>query len=166
MTRFVSATLLVVFFIALCASACPALAAGEKREPKPGASKGQLVFTPAYSHIYIGDRERPFLLTVTLAVRNTSPSESISLTNVDYYDSEGKLLKQYLSAPVEIAKLGSARFTVPESDKAGGSGASFLVGWKSSKAVSSPIVESVMVGTGGQQGVSFTSRGEAIKELE
>lgn len=164
MTRTLTATFLLALTLALCAGS--SLAASEKREPQPRASKGQLVYTPAYSHIYIGDRERPFLLTVTLAVRNTSLSEPISVTGVEYYDSEGQLLKQYLTTPTEIKKLGSARFTVPESDKAGGSGAVFLVSWKSSKPVTPPIVESVMVGTSGQQGVSFTSRGEAIKEME
>jgi hypothetical protein len=53
---------------------------------------------------------------------------------------------------------------VHESDKSGGSGASFLVEWESEKPVSPPIIETVMIGAQTQQGISFTSRGQVIKE--
>ena len=56
----------------------------------------------------------------------------------------------------------SLRYVIPESDKSGGSGANFIVEWKSDKYVNPPIVESVMIGTQTQQGISFTSRGRVI----
>ncbi|MFC1811640.1 DUF3124 domain-containing protein [Thermodesulfobacteriota bacterium] len=34
--------------------------------------------------------------------------------------------------------------------------------WKSDKFVNPPIVESIMIGTQTQQGISFTSRGRVI----
>ena len=40
-------------------------------------SKGQTIYVPAYSHIYSGDRERPFLLTVTVSIRNTDLKQLI-----------------------------------------------------------------------------------------
>jgi hypothetical protein len=58
--------------------------------------KGQAVYVPAYSHIYYGDREQPFYLTVTLSIRNTDPVHPITIVSVDYFDSAGKLLKKYL----------------------------------------------------------------------
>ena len=39
-----------------------------------GLSSGQTIYVPAYSHIYTGNREKPFLLTVTLSIRNIDPS--------------------------------------------------------------------------------------------
>jgi len=150
----------------LCALALLLTIATTAHAEQPAKSKGQLVYVPAYSHIYIGDRERPFLLAITLAIRNTSVSESISIVSADYFDSDGQLLKQYAPKAQVLGKLSSARYTVPESDKTGGSGAVFLVRWESKNPVTPPIVETVMVGTGGQQGVSFSSRGEVLSEKE
>ena len=83
---------------------------------------------------------------------------------VDYYDTEGKLLRKYLTQPATLGPLGSTRFIVKTSDTAGGSGANFLVRWKAETPVNEPILEGVMIGASGQQGISFTSRGVAIKE--
>lgn len=125
---------------------------------------GQTVYVPAYSHIYHGDREVPFYLTVTLSVRNTDPAHSITLLSVDYFDTDGKLIKHYLEGAVKLPPMGTARYVVKESDKSGGSGANFIVKWKSEGKVTEPIMESVMVSTATQQGISFTSRGQAIEE--
>jgi len=60
--------------------------------------------------------------------------------------------------------MASAEFIVRESDRSGGLGANFVVVWKSAEKVTEPIAETVMIGTMSQQGISFTSRGRAIKE--
>lgn len=127
-------------------------------------SKGQIVYVPAYSHIYSGNREIPFLLTVTLSIRNIDLNHPITITAVDYYETQGKLLRKYLDKPINLGPLESTRYIVPEKDKAGGSGANFLIEWKSEKAVNPPIIESVMIGAQFQQGISFLSRGQAIME--
>ncbi len=124
----------------------------------------QTVYVPLYSHIYADERyrDKPFNLTATLSVRNTDPENGLILQNVDYYDSEGRLLKKYLAKPVTIAPLASTRFIVQESESKGGSGAKFVVIWTASKPVVEPIIESVMIGTKLQQGISFLSRGRVI----
>lgn len=127
-----------------------------------GLSIGQAIYVPAYSHIYSGDREKQFLLTVTLSIRNIDPKHQIIITAVDYYESRGKLLKKYLDKPITLYPLESLRYIVPQSDETGGSGANFMVEWKSDKFVNPPIVESIMIGTQSQQGISFTSRGRVI----
>lgn len=126
--------------------------------------KGQTIYVPAYSHIYHGDRQQPFQLAVTLSVRNTDPVHAITLVAVDYFDSDGKLLKHYLEKEMKLNGMASAEFIVKESDRTGGLGANFVVVWKSQEKVSEPIVETVMIGTLSQQGISFTSRGRPIKE--
>jgi hypothetical protein len=127
-------------------------------------SKGQTVYVPVYSHIYSGDRERPFYLTATLSFRNTDSRHSITLVSANYHDSEGKLVTRYAESPVKVGPRASTRFVVKESDTAGGSGAYFIVQWRSDRAVNLPIIESVMIGTQTQQGISFTSRGQPIRE--
>lgn len=127
-------------------------------------SRGQVVYVPVYSHIYIGDRERQFLLAVTLSIRNTDPDNEIVITKVTYFNSKGKILEEYLKEPVTLEGMSATRYVVHESDKAGGSGASFLVEWEALKPVNPPVIETVMIGAKTQQGISFTSRGQVIKE--
>ena len=131
-------------------------------DDKIGLSDGQTIYVPAYSHIYSGNNEKPFLLTVTLSIRNIDPKHRIKITIADYYETQGKRLKKYVDKPVILNPLESLRYIIPERDKSGGSGANFIVEWKSDKFVNPPIVESIMIGTQIQQGVSFTSRGRVI----
>ena len=129
-------------------------------------SKGQKIYVPAYSHIYSGNRERPFLLTVTASIRNIDPKNTIKVTAVDYYETQGKLLQRFLDTAVTLKPLESIRYVIPEKDKAGGSGANFIVEWEADKMVNPPIVETVMIGAQSQQGISFTSRGRVIINSE
>jgi len=129
-------------------------------------SKGQTVYVPIYSHIYSGNREQPFYLAATLSIRNTDSNNSITITAVDYYDTEGKLLANYLKSNKTLTPMASTRYIVKEADKAGGSGANFIVKWEADKKIIPPIIESIMIGTQTQQGISFTSRGKVVAEKQ
>ena len=121
-------------------------------------SKGQKVYVPAYSHIYTGNRQIPSFLTVTLSIRNTDMSHAIEIVSVDYHDTKGALIKKYLSSPVFLNSLESIRYVVDYDDKTGGSGANFIVEWRSKNAVNPPIMETIMIGSRS----SFTSKGQVI----
>ncbi len=125
-------------------------------------STGQTVYVPIYSHIYSGVKARPFDLAATLSIRNTNLKSAITLVSVKYYDSEGKLVKDYLEKPISINALATMRYIITEDDRAGGSGANFIVIWKSEQPVNPPIIEGVMIGTHSGQGISFVSRGQVI----
>ncbi len=125
--------------------------------------KGQSVYVPIYSHIYSGIKGRPFRLTATLSIRNTDPEYAITLVSVRYYDSDGKLVKEYLNEPIQMKAFVSTRYIIPEGDTTGGSGANFIVVWQSEKSVNPPLIEAVMIGTQSGQGISFVSRGQVIK---
>ncbi|MGE0082990.1 MAG: DUF3124 domain-containing protein [Desulfococcaceae bacterium] len=142
----------------------PAVAVYPGQSQEIVLSKGQTVYVAVYSHIYSGDREHPFDLTTTLSIRNTDRNHSVTLVSVDYYDTDGKMLSNYLKSPLEVKPLASARYIIRESDRTGGSGAKFLVKWTSDIPVNMPLIESIMIGTKNQQGISFTSRGQVITE--
>lgn len=125
-------------------------------------SKGQTLYVPAYSHIYIGNKANLYQLTVTLSIRNIDPQTPITLTGVDYYGTKGKLIKHYLDSPLVLPSLNATRYVILSRDKEGGSGANFIVKWTSKGQANPPIVESIMIGTQSQQGISFTSRGQVI----
>ena len=125
----------------------------------------QTVYVPIYSHIFAGDQYKgnPFYLAATLSIRNTDPGKPLTLKSVNYYDSEGVLLQKYLDKPVILGPLGSTHYVVKESEDKGGAGAKFLVEWEATIGVTEPIIESVMIGTRMQQGISFISTGRIIK---
>lgn len=127
-------------------------------DDKISLSDGQTIYVPVYSHIYIGNRKKPFPLTATLSIRNIDPKYRIKITAVDYYGSQGKLLKKYVDKPATLNPLESLEYIIAEKEERGGAGANFIVKWKSDQLVNSPIVESVMVEHRGY----FTSRGRVI----
>jgi hypothetical protein len=127
-------------------------------------SSSQVVYVSIYSHIYSGLKARPFDLAAILSIRNTDMNQPVTIVSAKYYDTDGKLLKEYLNEPLQLNALASTRYIIKEGDKAGGSGANFIVKWKSEKKVNPPIIEAVMIGTHSGQGISFVSRGQVIKE--
>jgi hypothetical protein len=127
-------------------------------------SAGQIVYVSIYSHIYSGLKARPFDLAATLSIRNTDINQPVTIFSVKYYDTDGRLLKEYLNEPQQLNALASTRYIIKEGNRAGGSGANFIVKWKSNKKVTLPIIEAIMIGTRSGQGISFVSRGQVIEE--
>ncbi len=69
-------------------------AKGIQAESEIPLSKGQKLYVPVYSHIYSGDRERPFSLTVAVSIRNTDPKYPVTISSVDFFDTAGILIKE------------------------------------------------------------------------
>lgn len=154
-----------VIGFALCVAATIAAALGLGFQGSGCAAQGleQTLYVPVYSYIYYGNKEKTIDLTATLSIRNTDATRSITITLVDYHDSNGKLVRHYLSAPIKLRPLATVHYVVAESDRSGGLGASFLVAWSSSEKVSTPVVEAVMIGALSAQGISFVCSGQVVQ---
>lgn len=126
---------------------------------------GQVLYVPVYSHIYMVDFRRDFNLAVTLAIRNTSLEHPIVITSARYYDDHGTVIREFVSGPHRLDPMASTEIVIAESDRTGGSGANFIVEWVAADPVPDPVVETVMIGTVGQQGISFLSTGRVVEEL-
>lgn len=124
---------------------------------------GQTIYVPIYSHIYIRDKSLTMNLAATLSIRNTDAQNPIRVTSVRYYDTNGKLIKKYISSPLRILPMATAEFIIAPNDTSGGSGANFIVEWAATIHVTEPIVEAVMIGEAYQQGISFIGTGKIIK---
>lgn len=124
---------------------------------------GQTVYVPVYSHIYAWEQNLTVNLTATLSVRNSDLTHPIIVVSVSYYDSRGKLVRDYLEQPIELEPLASTDFVVDQEDTSGGSGAAFVVEWVAQQKVSLPVIEAVMINASGNQGISFVSSGRVIK---
>ena len=124
---------------------------------------GQLIYVPAYSHIYHVRQDRDFQLTVTLSIRNPFPWRSITINRVDYFNSAGQFVRGYLHDTMTLAPMETLEFVVDQNDESGGSGANFLIGWEGSEEDAGPIAEAVMIGTASGQGLSFVTTGTRIR---
>ncbi len=130
----------------------------------PSFPVGQVLYVPAYSVISMSSRDRTMPLAVTLSVHNTDQAEPMVLSSVRFHDTEGKLLREFLPAPLEIPPLATRDFLVERRERQGGGiGANFVVTWGASRAVSKPIIEALIV-SGGTQGISFISAARVISE--
>ena len=127
-------------------------------------SKGQTVYVPVYSNVFSGPRKLPMLLATTLSIRNTDRAAAFKVTAIDYYDTAGKLIRHQLERPVMVAPLATYHVHLEENDKAGGFGANFIVRWQAEREINAPIIECVMIGATGGQGISFVSPGQEIRE--
>jgi hypothetical protein len=121
----------------------------------------QTVYVPAYSHIYARGGNA-HLLETTLSIRNTDPEHSILINSVDYYDTQGKLVKNYLDQAVKLRPLQTTSYLVKKQDTRGGSGANFIVTWSAEQPVYEPIIEAIMVGASNNQPISFISQGRPL----
>lgn len=123
----------------------------------------EVVYVPVYSRIYFRDQRRAIDLAATLSVRNTDPEYPLTVTSILYYNTAGRLVRTYLRRPVRLGPMATAEYVVEPRDTAGGSGANFLVEWTADRRVTEPVIEAVMIGATGAQGISFVSVGRPLR---
>ena len=129
---------------------------------QPVLSKGQTVYVPVYSNVYSGPKANEFLLAAMVSIRNTDPKESINIVRADYYDNEGKLVKSYFQGGKTLAPLASSHIYIKEYDEKGGPGANFIITWQAKSLVNEPVIEALMLGLKGGQGISFLCPAKVI----
>jgi uncharacterized protein DUF3124 len=131
-----------------------------------GRTNGQVLYLPIYSHIWHGDvargGPRKTLVSVSVSIRNTDPSKSILITSAQYFDTNGKRMKEYVSAPRTIAPMGTYEIFIPRSDDTGGSGANFVIAWTSGASVNAPLVEAVHADLPGGLSLAFITSARQI----
>lgn len=119
------------------------------------------VYVPIYSDIYNQTRDSRTLLTATLSIRNTSIRDSLFISKIDYYNTEGDLVRSYIEQPIYLRPMESIDYVIEQQDNTGGSGANFLIDWYSRKPLH-PLFQAVMVGGLGAQAFSFTTEGVEV----
>jgi hypothetical protein len=132
----------------------------------PPATQGQTVYVPVYSEVLYGNADssgKPerWQLSATLSIRNTDPVTPLTVRSIRYYDTEGKLIREY-AAGNKIVPFGTLETFVEHKDRSGGSGANFLVVWDAEKPINAPIIETVHTYFFGTRSVLFTSSGQPL----
>ncbi len=130
-------------------------------------TNGQVLYLPVYSHIWHGEvdgkgQATKTLVSVSVSIRNTDPSKSIRVTSAQYFDTDGKKLREYVPAPKTIGPLGTLELFIPRSDDTGGSGANFVIAWKSDVNVNAPMVEALHANLPSGRSIAFTTSARQI----
>ncbi len=133
----------------------------------PGVSTGQLLYLPVYSHVWHGEvdasgQPAKTLVSVLVSVRNTDVSKSIQVDSARYYDTDGKLLREYVKSTKTIAPMGTFELFVPRSDDTGGSGANFVISWRSDSPSNPPIVEALHVNLPAGRAIAFITSAREV----
>jgi len=129
---------------------------------------GQTLYLPIYSHIWHGEvdskgKPAKTLLSVLVSVRNTDPARAIRLTSAQYYDTDGKRIKEYVATPRSIPPMGTYELYVPTSDDSGGSGANFILSWKAEGNASAPIIEAVHANLPAGRAIVFITSARVVQ---
>jgi hypothetical protein len=132
--------------VALALYCLTTLAAAQDAPPR---SAGQSLYLPIYSHLYHGDvnprtgKPSETLVSTHVSIRNTDPALAVTIISARYYNTDGKLLREFLAKPQAIPPLGTFELYVPRSDSSGGSGANFIIDWTADKPANPPLVEAL-----------------------
>lgn len=129
--------------------------------------KGQVVYLPIYSHIWYGDKDKKghpaqTLLSSMVSIRNTDPGAAIRVLSARYYDTQGRLIREYLPTPVTVPAFATHELFVEYQDSSGGSGANFAIAWESDGEVSPPLVEAIHARLDAGRSVVFSTSGVTI----
>ncbi len=136
------------------------------RIPEGGVRKvrGQVLYMPIYSNLPYMEKKN-YDISAFLAVHNTDPKQQIKITKVIFFNTDGNVVKQFLSEERLLAPLATAIFAISKKDQSG-TGANFLVEWIADQPVNEPLIESIMTDLSGTVGFSFSSLGKIIREIK
>ena len=124
----------------------------------------KMVYVPVYSNIYGRDGRQTAPLSITLSVRSMNFRDSIYITKVDYYNSQGKVIKKYIDSTLLLKPMQSVEFVVGITENEGGAGANFIVEWGAIKGENVPLIQGLMMEHYEGGGLSFLTEGITLEQ--
>lgn len=119
-------------------------------------------YVPVYSHIYFSENSYT-RLSITLSIRNIDQLKDLYIESIDYYNTEGVLVKQFLNEPHILKPLATVDYVVNLEDMSGGNGAKFIVNFASKTKMSLPIIQAIMINNSGNSNLSFLTEGKVYE---
>lgn len=122
-----------------------------------------IIYVPIYSDIYVDAQNPKNLLSATLSIRNTSYDDSLFVSKIDYFNTHGDLVRQFLDNPISLPPMATVNYVIEKEDDTGGSGANFIVALNAKSSNVKPLIQAVMIGQYGNKGFAFSTDGYSIK---
>lgn len=134
-------------------------------EDLPDLEIHKSVYVPAYSNLYYKTDVQKTYFTVTLSLRNISFVDSVFFDRIEFYDSEGKLLRSFIDKVLVLRPMESIEYIIESPDKKGGAGANFIVSYYARANINNlPYIEAIMLGNVSNFGFGFSSPGIEIND--
>ena len=128
-------------------------------------SNSQIVYAPIYTYVETdaGEVQR---LDAVLAIRNSDPEHSITISSARFYDGKGNLVREFFDeGPVQLAPLEARTLALRKSDfRDVGAAANFIVAWNSQTPVYEPIIDAIMFGFIDSRSITFKSIGRPLAQ--
>ncbi len=121
------------------------------------------LYVPIYSDIYVDANNQNSMLAATLSIRNTSYTDSLYVSKIDYFDTNGTLVKSFIENTISLTPMATVNYVIEKENDLGGPGANFIVCLSAKSDQVTPIVQAIMVGENGNKGFSFTASGQSIR---
>lgn len=153
----------IALLFGISAPTCAAQGVDSTTMESPALRIGEVIYVPVYSHIFQRGKASKQPLSSTLCIHNVDPSKAMQVTSVRYYDHSGVPINEYTDEPLTLRPFASANFVVDIGEDRGGVGANFIVEWQAEETLVSPIVQAIMSGGTGTQGLSFVTQGKVIE---
>ncbi len=134
----------------------------DRKIKKSDKSFQDVIYVPVYSDIYVDEQNHKTLLSATLSIRNTSYTDSIFISKIDYFNTQGALVRNYLEKNISIPPMATINYVIEKDDDTGGSGANFIVELSSKNDKVKPLIQAVMIGQNGNKAFSFTTNGHSV----
>lgn len=131
--------------------------------PKEDLAVSGGFYVPAYSSVAMSQGKLRVDFSVTLSVHNASETQPLVIRRIAYFDTAGKQVESYLTAPIAVKPLATVSVFVPTDDVRGGTGANFVVEWAATGAIAEPVVEALMVGGIANAHYAFISQGRPTR---
>ena len=154
----------LAFYLTLHAQSSGTGKTNEQRDASGSGLQAELIYVPIYSSIFYENGRHTLDLAATLSIYNVNPDRQVTIVRADYFNTAGKLVKKYLDRPLVLDALQTTNLFVDKSDSAGGTGANFVVDWKSKEGATSPLIEAVMVNASSNLGIAFTTAGKVVRQ--
>jgi hypothetical protein len=121
-----------------------------------------LIYVPIYSDIYVDAQNQNSLLAATLSIRNTSHQNSLIVTKIEYFNTEGEMVRDFIENPISLPPMATVNYVIEKEDDTGGSGANFIVELSAKNKSIRPIVQAIMIGQYGNKSFAFSTDGYDI----
>lgn len=105
-----------------------------------------LVYVPIYSDIYVDPQNPNNLLSATLSIRNTSYTDSLFISKIDYFNTEGELVRSFIDNPISLLPMATLNYVIEKDDDTGGQGANFMVALSGKNKDVKPVIQAIMIG--------------------
>lgn len=133
--------------------------------PKEDLSVSGGFYVPAYSSVAMSQGKLRVDFSVTLSVHNASETQPLVLKRIAFFDTAGKQVESYLTAPLALKPLATVSIFIATDDIRGGTGANFIVDWAATGEIAEPVVEALMVGGIANAHYAFISQGRPTRTV-